>query len=293
MDSRLSNAPGSMFNYIESNWEEYKLSNDLTEIVLTFPSITEQAWARARGRCMKIDHCVIEYRQQVPMNAAGTVIVEVHDTRLNADESLQATFTFPIRCNIDLHYFSSSFFSVKDPNPWGLYYRVEESNIINRTHFAKFKARLKMSTVKHSVDVVFKPQTVKIWSKEFTMEHVDFWHVGYAKVEWKLIRSTSALRLEQRPRLPELGPGETWAIRSTIGTAMDNESTVNDRNYPYSSLHRLQPSMLDPGESASVVGAERAQSNITISRNELQELVSNAVQSCINQNGATSTPKPL
>ncbi|KAK8575149.1 hypothetical protein V6N13_033616 [Hibiscus sabdariffa] len=74
---------------------------------------------------------------------------------------------------------------------------------------------------------------------------------------------------------------------------MDNESTVNDRNYPYFSLHRLQPSMLDPGESASVVGAERAQSNITISRNELQELVSNAVQSCINQNGATSTPKPL
>ncbi|KAK8985653.1 hypothetical protein V6N11_068901 [Hibiscus sabdariffa] len=238
MDSRLSNAQGSMFNYIESNREEYKLSNDLNEIVLTFPLITEQAWARARGRCMKIDHCVIEYRQQVPMNVAGTVIVEVHDTSLNTDESLQATFTFPIRCNIDLHYFSSSFCSVKDPNPWGLYYRVEESNVINETHFAKFKARLKMSTVKHSVDVVFKRQTVKI-------------------------------RLEQRPRLPELRPGETWATRSTIGTDVDNESTINDKNYPYSTLHGLQPSMLDPGQSASVVGAERTQSNITISRNEL------------------------
>ncbi|KAK8622713.1 hypothetical protein V6N13_117617 [Hibiscus sabdariffa] len=125
------------------------------------------------------------------------------------------------------------------------------------------------------------------------MEHVDFWHVGYAKVERKLIQSTSALRLEQRPRLPELRPRETWATRSTIGTDVDNESTINDRNYPYSTLHGLQPSMLDPVQSASVVGAERTQSNITISRNELQELVSNAVQSCINQNGATSTPKPL
>ncbi|KAK8680983.1 hypothetical protein V6N13_053391 [Hibiscus sabdariffa] len=294
MESMLSTMPTSqVFNYLESNREEYRLSNDLTKIVLTFPSFTEQSWARARGRCMKIDHCVVEYRQQVPINAGGHVIVEVHDTRMALDESLQATFTFPIRCNIDLHYFSSSFFSIKDDNPWALYYKVEGSNVNIGTHFAKFKAKLKMSTAKHSVDVIFKPPTVKIHSKEFNSQHVDFSHVGYAKVERKLIRSTSARRLTQGTRIPELRPGDSWATRSMVGTTIDNDTTIDDTNYPYSGLHRLQPSMLDPGQSASLIGANRAHSNISLSRNELEELVAGVVQTCINQNNSANVTKAL
>ncbi|KAL4354935.1 hypothetical protein GQ457_06G010890 [Hibiscus cannabinus] len=197
MESILSTTPSSqVFNYIESNREEYRLSNDLTKIVLTFPSFTEQSWARARGRYMKIDHCVVE-------------------------------------CNIDLHYFSSSFFSIKDENPWALYYKVEGSNVNIGTHFAKFKAKLKMSTAKHSVDVIFKPPIVKIHPKEFNSQHVDFSHVG------------------------------------------------------------LQTSMLDPGHSASVIGANRAHSNLSLSRNELEELVARVVQTCINQNNSANVTKPL
>ncbi|KAL4278743.1 hypothetical protein GQ457_03G013160 [Hibiscus cannabinus] len=270
MESTLSTNPtGHVFNYIESSREEYRLSNDLTRIVLTFPSFAEQSWARARGRCMKIDHCVVEYRQQVPINAGGKVIVEISI--------------------ISPHLF----FSIKDENPWALYYKVEGSNVNIGTHFAKFKAKLKMSTAKHSVDVIFKPPTVKIHSKDFNSQHVDFSHVGYAKVERKLIRSTSARRLTMGNRVPELRPGDSWATRSAIGTAIDNDSTIEDTNYPYSGLHRLQPSMLDPGHSASVIGANRAHSNLSLSRNELEELVAGVVQTCINQNNSANVTKPL
>ncbi|QUS52922.1 movement protein [Muntingia yellow spot virus] len=193
MGSQLDFPPAA-FNYVESQRDEYQLSHDLTEIVLQFPSTASQLTARLSRSCMKIDHCVIEYRQQVPINASGAVIVEIHDKRMTDNESLQASWTFPIRCNIDLHYFSSSFFSLKDPIPWKLYYRVSDTNVHQRTHFAKFKGKLKLSTAKHSVDIPFRPPTVKILSKQFSEKDIDFSHVGYGKYERKLIRSASSSR---------------------------------------------------------------------------------------------------
>ncbi|AAR95973.1 MP [Tomato mosaic leaf curl virus] len=276
MDSQLVHPP-SAFNYIESHRDEYQLSHDLTEILLLFPSTAAQLTARLSRSCMKIDHCVIEYRQQVPINATGTVIVEIHNRRMTENESLQASWTFPIRCNIDLHYFSSSFFSLKDPIPWKLYYRVCDSNVHQRTHFAKFKGKLKLSTAKHSVDIPFRAPTVKILSKQFSEKDVDFSHVGYGRWERKLIRSTSMARIGL-PSPIQLLPGESWASRSTIGLAhTDTDSELENAIHPYRQLNRLGTSALDPGDSASIVGAQRAQSNITMSMAQLNDLVRSTV----------------
>ncbi|AAO49273.1 BC1 protein [Cotton leaf crumple virus] len=290
MDSQLANPPNA-FNYIESQRDEYQLSHDLTEIVLQFPSTAAQLTARLSRSCMKIDHCVIEYRQQVPINATGTVIVEIHDKRMTDNESLQSSWTFPIRCNIDLHYFSASFFSLKDPIPWKLYYRVSDTNVQQRTHFAKFKGKLKLSTAKHSVDIPFKAPTVKILSKQFSAKDVDFSHVDYGKWERKLIRSASMNRFGL-PGPIEIRPGESWATRSTIGPVNeDADSQSNNEQTPYRELHRLGSTVLDPGDSASIVGAHRAESNITMSMAQLNELVRTTVQECIKSSCNGPQPK--
>nr|ADP00518.1 movement protein [Euphorbia mosaic virus] len=288
MDSQLVTPP-NVFNYIESRRDEYQLSHDLTEIVLQFPSTASQLSARLSRSCMKIDHCVIEYRQQVPINASGTVVVEIHDKRMTDDESLQASWTFPIRCNIDLHYFSSSFFSLKDPVPWKLYYKVCDTNVHQMTHFAKFKGKLKLSTAKHSVDIPFRAPTVKILSKQFTDKDIDFSHVGYGKWERRMIKSASS-----RYGLPgpiAINPGESWASRSTIGPAHSNADS--DEMHPYRELNRLSTPILDPGDSASVVAAHRAQSNITLSVAQINEIVRSTVQDCINTNCIPSNTKSL
>ncbi|ADC32515.1 nuclear shuttle protein [Merremia mosaic Puerto Rico virus] len=292
MDSQLANPPNA-FNYIESNRDEYQLSHDLTEIVLQFPSTASQLTARLSRSCMKIDHCVIEYRQQVPINATGTVIVEIHDKRMIDNESLQASWTFPIRCNIDLHYFSSSFFSLKDPIPWKLYYRVSDTNVHHRTHFAKFKGKWKLSTAKHSVDIPFRAPTVKILSKQFSHKDVDFTHVDYGRWERKTLRSTSISRVGL-PGPIELRPGESWASKSTIGLAhTDTDSELDNALHPYKELNRLGASVLDPGDSASQAGLQRAQSNITMSMAQLNELVRTTVHECINTNCNSNPPKSL
>nr|UZM28755.1 movement protein [Sida angular mosaic virus] len=292
MESQLVNPPNA-FNYIESQRDEYQLSHDLTEIILQFPSTAAQLSARLSRSCMKIDHCVIEYRQQVPINATGSVIVEIHDQRMTDNESLQASWTFPIRCNIDLHYFSSSFFSLKDPIPWKLYYRVSDTNVHQRTHFAKFKGKLKLSTAKHSVDIPFRAPTVKILSKQFNDRDVDFCHVGYGKWERKLIRSASTSKYGLHSPIT-IDPGETWATRSTIGVGQSSaDSESENAAHPYRGLHRLGTSMLDPGDSASICAARRAESNITLSMAQLNELVRATAQECINSNCTPSQPKPL
>ncbi|APB03054.1 MP [Common bean mottle virus] len=292
MDSQLANAPNA-FNYIESHRDEYQLSHDLTEIILQFPSTAAQLTARLSRSCMKIDHCVIEYRQQVPINATGTVIVEIHDKRMTDDESLQASWTFPLRCNIDLHYFSSSFFSLKDPIPWKLYYRVSDTNVHQRTHFAKFKGKLKLSTAKHSVDIPFRAPTVKIHSKQFSHKDVDFSHVDYGRWERKTLRSTSISRVAL-PGPIELRPGESWAAKSTIGlTHTDTDSEIENAIHPYRQLNRLGSSAIDPGDSASQAGLQRTQSNITMSVAQLSDLVRTTVQECINNNCIPNQPKAL
>ncbi|QDJ95902.1 movement protein [Cucumber chlorotic leaf virus] len=292
MNSQLANPPYA-FNYIESHRDEYQLSHDLTEIVLQFPSVPSQLTARLSRSCMKIDHCVIEYRQQVPINATGSVIVEIHDRRMTDNESLQASWTFPIRCNIDLHYFSASFFSLKDPNPWKLYYRVSDTNVHQGTHFAKFKGKLKLSTAKHSVDIPFRAPTVKILSKQFSDRDVDFSHVDYGKWERKPIRCASMSRIGL-PSPIEIQPGESWASKSTLGLDnSDAQSEVDNAMHPYKHMSRLGSIVLDPGDSASIVGAQRSESNITMSMAQLNQIVKTTVQECINNSCKPSQAKTL
>ncbi|QIC52933.1 movement protein [Bean latent virus] len=292
MNSQLTNPPNA-FNYIESHRDEYQLSHDLTEIILQFPSVASQLTARLSRSCMKIDHCVIEYRQQVPINATGSVIVEIHDRRMTDNESLQASWTFPIRCNIDLHYFSASFFSLKDPNPWKLYYRVSDTNVHQGTHFAKFKGKLKLSTAKHSVDIPFRAPTVKILSKQFSDRDIDFSHVDYGKWERKPIRCASMSRVGL-PSPIEIQPGESWASKSTLGLSnSDAQSEMDNAMHPYKHMSRLGSIVLDPGDSASIVGAKRCESSITMSMEQLSQIVRTTVQECINNNCNHSESKTL
>nr|CRI68401.1 Movement protein [Pepper golden mosaic virus] len=288
MDSRLANPP-SAFNYIESHRDEYQLSHDLTEIVLQFPSTASQYAARLSRSCMKIDHCVIEYRQQVPINATGSVIVEIHDKRMTDNESLQASWTFPIRCNIDLHYFSASFFSLKDPIPWKLYYRVSDTNVHQNTHFAKFKGKSKLSTGNHSMNIPFRAPTVKILSKQFSHNDVDFSHVDYGQWERKVLRSNSMSRVGLTGPI-ELRPGESWASRSTVGTSSPSRDS---KMHLYKDLHQLSGSVLYPGDSSSQVGLTRTQSNIAMSLAQLKDLVRTTVHECINNNCNQTQPKSL
>nr|CRI68391.1 Movement protein [Pepper golden mosaic virus] len=288
MDSGLGNPP-SAFNYFDTHKEESQISQDLTEIVLQFPSTASQYAARFSRSCRKIDHSVIEYRQQVPINATGSVIVEFHDKRMTDNESLQASWTFPLRCNIDLHYFSASFFCLKDHIPWKLYYRVSDPNVHKYTPSAKLKGTLKLSRAKHSVDIPFRAPTVKILSKQFSHNDVDFSHVDYGQWEREVLRSNSMSRVGLTGPI-ELRPGESWASRSTVGTSGPSRDS---EMHPYRELHQLGPSVLDPGDSASQVGLQRAQSNITMSMAQLNELVRTTVHECISNNCNPAQPKSL
>nr|UUA79841.1 movement protein [Dolichos yellow mosaic virus]UUA79849.1 movement protein [Dolichos yellow mosaic virus] len=274
--------------YIESKRCEYRLTNNETPITLQFPSSFEQTKVRMMGKCMKVDHIVIEYRNQVPFNAKGSVIVTIRDNRLSDDEASQAAFTFPIGCNVDLHYFSSSFFSLKDETPWELIYRVEDSNVVDGTTFAQIKAKLKLSSAKHSTDITFKPPTINILSKNYTKDCVDFWSVDKPKAVRRLLQPAAV----NGPRAHQikLMPGETWATRSTIGRSssmrydLDSTSgpkyelglnTYSDAEFPLKHLHKLPENSLDPGDSISQTNS------MNLSKADIENIVESTVNKCL------------
>nr|AGS77209.1 BC1 [Mungbean yellow mosaic virus] len=262
-------------------------------IKLQFPSYLEQKTVQIMGKCMKVDHAVIEYRNQVPFNAKGTVIVTIRDTRLSYEQAAQAAFTFPIACNVDLHYFSSSFFSLKDETPWEIVYKVEDSNVIDGTTFAQIKAKLKLSSAKHSTDIRFKPPTINILSKDYTEECVDFWSVEKPKPIRRMLNPGP----NQGPypisghRPIMLQPGETWATRSSIGRSSSMRYTNNDRpsildntnasdaDYPLRHLHKLPEASLDPeldpGDSVS-----QSHSN-AMSKREIEDIIETTISKCL------------
>nr|WNB50958.1 movement protein [Mungbean yellow mosaic India virus] len=278
---------------ITSMWRrrvvKYRLTNNEMPIKLQFPSYLEQKTVQIMGRCMKVDHAVIEYRNQVPFNAKGTVIVTIRDTRLMYEQAAHAAFTFPIACNVDLHYFSSSFFSLKDETPWEIVYKVEDSNVIDGTTFAQIKAKLMLSSAKHSTDVRFKPPTINILSKDYTEECVDFWSVEKPKPIRRMLNPGP----NQGPypisghRPIMLQPGETWATRSSIGRSSSMRYTNNDRpsildntsasdaEYPLRHLHKLPEASLDPADSVS-----QSHSN-AMSEREIEDIIETTISKCL------------
>lgn len=61
--------------------------------------------AKVQRHSLRVDHCRIEYNPQVPFNAIGLVVVEIHDERVEVGHTLQAEYCFSIACQIDLNYF--------------------------------------------------------------------------------------------------------------------------------------------------------------------------------------------
>nr|UYR00297.1 movement protein [West African Asystasia virus 1] len=290
--------------YIESQRCEYRLTNDATPIQLQFPSSVQRATSGLMGRCMKIDHIIIEYRNQVPFNATGSVIVEIRDNRVSSEEAAQAAFTFPILCNVDLHYFSASFFSVTDPSPWEIVYKVEDSNVVEGTKFASIKAKLRLSSAKHSTDIRFKPPTINILSKGFNKDCVDFWSVERGLTTRRMLNpGPSANRLQNMGPVIQLLPGETWATRSTIGDSDDKsahmirssslrlprtspspaegQSSSSSKAYPYRRLEQLDSNAIDPGDSVSQAGSE------AITRQELATIIESTINKCLINNANT------
>ncbi|XP_039118464.1 uncharacterized protein LOC120254413 [Dioscorea cayenensis subsp. rotundata] len=186
---------------------EYRLTTDLTPINLVFPSFSELAWAKVQGHSLQVDHCRIEYNPQVPFNATGLVVVEIHDERVDIGHTLQAEYCFPIACQIDLNYYSSSYFSVHDPIPLKAFYYVLDSNVKVGSHFTKFKGLLKLAAAKKSNNILYRGPSVKIHSPSFTMDDIDFKHVAKAPVSRAICRSTSTLPTFDRFLLL---PGESY-----------------------------------------------------------------------------------
>nr|ACT65871.2 movement protein [Tomato leaf curl New Delhi virus-Chilli pepper] len=258
--------------YIQSERVEYALTNDAAEVTLSFPSMFEQKISQLRNRCMKIDHVVLEYRSQVPINAVGHVVIEIHDMRLTEGDTKQAEFTIPIRWNCNLRCYSSSFFSVKDKNPWRVEYRVENRNVVNGEHFCKMLGKLKLSSAKHWTDVEFRPPKIEIQTLEFTVNGIDFWSVGSKPQTRRLCDGSRLMGDSSRSlRVPYLaiGPNESPASRSEIGL-----SSVTSG--PYKNLSGLDEPAIDPGPSASQAGS--------ITREWIADIITKTVEQVIKSN---------
>nr|AGW45431.1 movement protein [Tomato leaf curl New Delhi virus] len=258
--------------HIQSERVEYALTKDGAEVTLSFPSMFEQKIIQLRNRCMKIDHVVLEYRSQVPINAVGHVVIEIHDMRLTEGDTKQAEFTIPIKCNCNLHYYFSSFFSLKDKNPWRVEYRVENTNVVNGVHFCKMLGKKKLSSAKHSTDVEFRPPKIEIQTKEFTVNDIDFWSVGFKPQTRRVVDGSRLMGHSSRSlRVPYLaiGPNESWGSRSEIGL-----SSVTSR--PYKNMSGVDDSAIDPGPSASQAGG--------ITREEIADIIKKTVEQCIKSN---------
>lgn len=76
----------------------------------------------------------------------GLAIVEIHDECIEERYTLQPKFHFLIDCQIDLHYYFSSYYSINHPIHWRAYFHVEESNIKVGSYLTKFTGLLKLST---------------------------------------------------------------------------------------------------------------------------------------------------
>nr|ALA40033.1 movement protein [Jatropha leaf curl virus] len=272
MENNSSNAA-----YLRSERVEYELTNDSTDVKLSFPSILDNKISLLKGHCCKIDHIVLEYRNQVPINATGHVVIEIHDQRLHEGDSKQAEFTIPVQCNCNLHYYSSSFFSMKDTNPWRVTYRVVDTNVINGVHFCRIQGKLKLSSAKQSTDIQFRSPKIEILSKAFTERDIDFWSVGRKAQMRKLVEGPGLLGSRSMRHAPcSIGPNESWAVKSEAGPSEDR---------PYSNLHRLNPDALDPGPSVSQVGSDH------ITRADLNDIITKTVNLCLSSNMSSHVSK--
>ena len=272
----------SALAYATSDRTEFQLSSEKTEVTLLFPSTIEQKLSKLLGKCLRIDHVVLEYRNQVPVNATGHVVIEMHDTRLYEGDSKQAEFTIPIGCNCNIHYYSSSYFSPRDPNPWKVMYRVDDTNVVDGVHFCRMQGKLKMSSAKQSSEIQFKSPKIEILSKAYNMTNIDFWSVPHSQVSRKPVQGLTNLRSQSsRYTTPAIQPGQSWASASTIG--IDEQEDL-----PYGNLHRLQDKTLDPGPSASEVVC-----NTTNVNDDVINIIKKTVELCMEGSNVTSNVKPI
>nr|QPB75074.1 BC1 [Pepper yellow leaf curl Thailand virus] len=282
MPSSIMESRNNNIAYTTSDRTEFQLSNEKTEVTLLFPSTVDQKLSMLLGKCLRIDHVILQYRNQVPGNATGHVVIEMHDTRLQEGDSKQAEFTIPIGCNCNIHYYSSSYFSPKDPNPWRVLYRVEDTNVLNGVHFCRMQGKLKMSSAKQSSEITFKSPKIEVLSKAYNINHIDFWHVPQSTVSRKPVQALTQMRSQSsRYTTNAIPQGLTWASASTVGN--------NDiEEHPYRHLHPLQDATLDPGPSASevIAGSNKVDDNVI-------NIIKKTVELCMEGSNVSSNVKKI
>lgn len=240
--------------YHKSRRNEYRLSNSTQNIKMSFPSLKDLTLSRLTRKCMKIDHCQIEYRPLTPHNAQGLVDIEIHDMRLNVDQSRQAWYRLPIHGHYQLNFFSDSYFSMNDAIPWKATIRTSRTNMNTDTPFCTIKARLKLSSEKHSEFITWRSPSVKIIAGHVSHDQIDFGHVDRAP-PLLLMPEQEAITMEANDinkgtYLPlTIGMGESYqqSLRSTssrhsIGE-VPSSKTAEDPQPP--STHRRTESADD------------------------------------------------
>ncbi|KAI8525404.1 hypothetical protein RHMOL_Rhmol13G0228000 [Rhododendron molle] len=145
----------------QSRTVEAQASSQLQPIQLVFPTRTDQVLGsivQRRRLSMVVDHCIIEYKPQCPINSTGRVRVFVYDTRLQGADQQQAQYVFPVSCPIELNYYGTSYASLNDETcPWICKYRLEQSNIRHNVRYCNIKAYVKLCTTKNPEEIEFRP----------------------------------------------------------------------------------------------------------------------------------------
>lgn len=184
---------------------EATASSSLQPIQLVFPTFGNGVVQKCLRRAMVVDRCDIVYNPTCPINATGRVRVYVYDTRLQADDQVQAQYVFLVTCPITLKYYGTSHASLNDKTcPWLAKYKLEESNINTGVRYCRMKAFVKLCTSKNPEELAYRAPEFVIRSKQFNAIDVDCWHVAPAPKQPQLCRTMSAIhtRGQQRFILP-------------------------------------------------------------------------------------------
>ncbi|QIE08114.1 movement protein [Camellia oleifera geminivirus] len=291
-DSLHENEEGDLETEIIDATSNLPMSN----ISITNPKIGDALWQKMTFKSMKIDKCKISYRPQCPFNSAGRVEVEIRDTRLRADDQLQARFTFPVTCPVDITYFGNAYAAAdKNGCPWTASYRLLQTNINDGVKYCKIKATLAFQTSSFPDEITYRPPLITVLSKVFDNTHVDIWHVDRKISKARLTRSNSESHFRSTKTLAA-PMGHYGSSAQRIMAARMSASSIRDGPQSFSRRDIILPTQgpsifntgannqpsgpVDIGPSVSEAGSNNSESSrlTTDEAGKLIEAVKAAVE---------------
>ncbi|KAL6972557.1 hypothetical protein U1Q18_052731 [Sarracenia purpurea var. burkii] len=86
--------------------------SDWSSIELTLPNLFSQLRFRYSNKSIKVDKILIKYSLRCAPNASRLVIINIFDSRLDGNNSLQAYFVFQVDYQCELMYFGNGYCSI-------------------------------------------------------------------------------------------------------------------------------------------------------------------------------------